>query len=176
MFPIFQSLNWIGWQSKETIGNLGGSILKSSQIRKLRGILKQKGIILIVEGDLKGISKLFKPVTVGGNYFDKANDLLYFMKTTKPPLVGGFDAVNMQMILPKNTTEIVAFHEMAHVKHFEQVGEVYHTLDRLQKETYVWKQIIENRVKWTNAELKEALKYINDIRVKEYGLKSLTIK
>ncbi|WP_282786479.1 zincin-like metallopeptidase toxin domain-containing protein [Flavobacterium croceum] len=101
------------------------------------------------------------------------------MRNKKPPLVGGFDAINMQMILPKNTTEIVAFHEMAHVKHFEQIGEVYHTLDRLQKETYVWKQIIENKGKWTKDELQDALDYINRIRTEPkygYNLKPLKIK
>jgi hypothetical protein len=40
--------NELDWMASRTIGNLGGNILKASQIRKLRGILKQKGITLIV--------------------------------------------------------------------------------------------------------------------------------
>jgi zincin-like metallopeptidase toxin 4 of polymorphic toxin system len=162
----------LDWMASRKIGNLGGKVLTASQIRKLRGLLKEKGIILIVEGDLRSISKLFKPVTIEGIHFDKFDDLLRFMKGTKPPLVGGFDAVNMQMILPKDATEIIAFHEMAHVKHFEELGETYHTLQRLQKESYVWKQILENSGRWTKAELKESLRYINEIREAE-GLRRL---
>ena len=34
----------LDWMASRNIGNLGGLILKETQIRKLRGILKQKGI------------------------------------------------------------------------------------------------------------------------------------
>ena len=80
-----------------------------------------------------------------------------------------------QFYLSKNATEIVGFHEMAHFKHYEEVGEVYLTLSKLQKETYVWEQILANRSKWTKAELQDSLNYINSIREEQYGLEILEI-
>jgi hypothetical protein len=80
---------------------------------------------------------------------------------------------------PKKTTEIIAFHEMAHLKHFEEVGGVYLTMSKLEKETYVWNQILANRSKWTKPELQDALNYINDIRINPrygYNLEPLKIK
>jgi hypothetical protein len=151
------------------IGNLGGNILKASQIRKLRGILTQKGIHLIVEGDAKSITRFFKPV----DDFKSIEDLFDAMRYEGFP--GGFNAHTKQFFLSKNATEIVSFHEMAHLKHFEEVGEAYLTLSKLKKETYVWEQILANRSKWTKAELQDSLNYINWIREERYGLKPLKI-
>jgi hypothetical protein len=150
----------LDWMASRKIGNLGGKILSSSQIRKLRGILKQKGIDLIVEGDLKSVTKLFKPV----DDFRTIDDLFYAMN--KKGFPGGFNAHTKQFYLSKNATEIVAFHEMAHLKHFEQMGKAYLTLSKLEKETFVWEQILANRGKWTKRELKDSLKYINIEREK----------
>ena len=125
----------IDWMASRKIGNLGGNLLKASQIRKLRGILKAKGIVLIVEGDGKIITKLFKPV----DDFKTIDNLFDVMRFEGFP--GGFNAPTKQFFLSKNATEIVVFHEMAHLKHFEEVGEMYLTLSKLKKESYVWKQI-----------------------------------
>jgi Metallopeptidase toxin 4 len=82
--------------------------------------------------------------------------------------------------LSKEATEIVAFHEMAHVKHFDGVGEAaYKTYTMLDKEMFVWKQIFSQRNKWTQAELQDALNYINRIRTEVqfgYNLEPLNIK
>jgi hypothetical protein len=159
--------------ASRNIENFGGLILKESQIRKLRGILKNKGINLIVDGDVNSIVKLFKPI----DRFKSFEELIFFMKTSKPAKVGMFHAGTQQMILTKNCTEIVAFHEMCHLMHFKEVGEIaYQGFNRLEKEMYVWKQILANRGKWTKAELKDSLDYINRIRTEEYGLKPLIIK
>ncbi|RKS26340.1 zincin-like metallopeptidase toxin 4 of polymorphic toxin system [Flavobacterium endophyticum] len=160
----------LDWMASRKIGNLGGNILKASQIRKLRGILKQKGIHLIVEGDLKNITKLFIPV----DDFKTIDDLFYAMQAKGFP--GGFNAKTKQFFLSKKATEIVSFHEMAHLKHFEEIGESYLTISRLEKETYVWEQIFANRNKWTKAELQDSLNYMNGIRIKSYNLEPLKIK
>jgi len=176
----------LDWMASRKTGNLGGKVLKASQIRKLRGILKEKGIHLIVEGDSKAVSNLFKPVkTKEGNIIERVEGLFYYMRSKRPPLVGGFDAVNKQFILPKSinalgelefmTTELIVFHEIAHLKQFEQLGEAHHALNELEKETYVWKQILENRGRWTKAELKGSLDYINEIRY-EFGLDPIQMK
>ncbi len=162
------------WMSSRKTGNLGGNILKESQIRKLRGHLKEKGIDLIMEGDTKSIKKLFKPI----DNFNNVDDLFYFMK--KNDKVGAFNPYTKQMILPKDTTEIIAFHEMNHVKHMEIVGEIaYKELSILHKEMYVWKQILANRTDWTKKELMSSLDYINDVRTNPkygYNLEPLKIK
>src|SRR5690606_13125847 len=95
-------------------------------------------------------------------------DLFYAMKVKGFP--GGFNAHTKQFYLSKNATEIVAFHEMAHLKHFEEVGDAYLSMSKLKKETYVWNQILSNRSKWTKAELQDALNYINRER-KKAGIK-----
>ena len=138
----------------------------------MRGFLKTKGIDLIVEGDAKSITRLFKPV----DGFEKSDDLLYFMGRQKQPYKGMFTAKTRQFFLTKDATEIVAFHEQMHYFHFEEVGElVYKQLNVLEKETYVWKQILTNREKWTRAELEDALNYINSKR-KLFKLDPINIK
>jgi hypothetical protein len=162
----------LDWMASRKAGNLGGKVLKASQIRKLRGILKEKGILLIVEGDVKSVTKLFKPIGT----FEKIEDLFYYMRNQDPPFVGLFQANTKQFFLTQNATEIVVFHEMTHFKHFEQLGDAYFKLNRLQKEMHVWEQIVANRRRWTKEELDEALNYINRIRVDEYKLKPLNLK
>lgn len=157
--------------ASRNIGNLGGLILKETQIRKLRGILKQKGINLIVDGDANFIVKLFQPI----GEFKSFEELILFMKNNDK--VGLFHAGTKQMILAKNCTEIVAFHELCHLKHFEEVGEIaYKGFSTIEKEMYVWKQILSNRSKWTEAELKESLNYINRLREKAGIQESIKIK
>jgi Metallopeptidase toxin 4 len=108
--------------------------------------------------------------------FKTAEDLFFYMKTRNPPFVGMFNAETRQFFLSKQATEIVAFHEMAHVKHFEEVGEaIYKTYTKLEKEMYVWRQIFSQKFTWTAAELEDALSYINRIRVKEYNLEPIKI-
>ncbi|UMY66459.1 MULTISPECIES: zincin-like metallopeptidase toxin domain-containing protein [unclassified Flavobacterium] len=154
----------LDWMASRKTGNLGGRVLKASQIRQLRGILKRKGIHLIAEGDAKYITRLFKPV----DGFKTIEDLFEAMKGDG--LRGAFNAHTKQFFLSKSATEIVVFHEMAHLRHFEEVGEIYLTLSRLEKETYVWEQILASRNKWSDSELRDALNYINDIRTNpKYG-------
>jgi hypothetical protein len=102
------------------------------------------------------------------------------MKIQDPPFVGMFSAETRQFVISKGATEIVVFHEMAHVKHWEEVGELaYSSLSKLEKEMYVWKQIFAQKERWTTAELRDALNYINKIRTQpEYGynLEPLNIK
>ncbi|WP_260257299.1 zincin-like metallopeptidase toxin domain-containing protein [Elizabethkingia meningoseptica] len=161
----------LDWMAPRRIGNLGGNILKETQIRKLRGILKQKGIQLIVDGDTKAIVKLFMPI----DNFKSFEELRLFMKNNNK--VGLFHAGTKQMILTKNCTEIVAFHEMCHLKHFEEVGEIaYKGYSVVEKEMYVWKQLLSNRRKWTKAELDDSLNYINRERRKAGITEPIKIK
>ncbi|WP_426476930.1 zincin-like metallopeptidase toxin domain-containing protein [Chryseobacterium sp. CBSDS_008] len=161
--------NELDWMATRRLDEFGGKILTAKQIRRLRGLLKEKGIILIMEDDIRSIKRLFTPVMGYSN----VDDLFYFMR--KNGIAGGFDAVNRQLVLPKNISELVAFHEMSHVKHFEQLGDVYHTLSTLEKETYVWGQTLANRHRWSKEEFEEALYYINKVR-KDFNLEPIKIK
>ena len=188
-FKHLEDVAEVDFMASHKIGNLGGKVATERQIRQLRGILKQKGVNLILEGDIKNALNQFKPIVINGNRFDKPNDLFRFMKDND--FVGGFNAETKQFILPRklidfekkiyeNPTEIVLFHEMKHLEHFEEVGEIsYNKLDVLKKETYVWNKILAERGKWTKDELTDALEYINRIRTEPkygYNLKPITIK
>ncbi|MGG8496191.1 zincin-like metallopeptidase toxin domain-containing protein [Tenacibaculum sp. TC6] len=157
------------------IGKLGGKVLRASQIRKLRGDLRKKGVLLILEEDLKikKITNQFKPILLNGVKFEKAQDLFYFMKVKG--FAGAFDARTKQMVLGEKSTELVAFHEKAHLKHFEELGEAYHPLKTWEKETYVWEQIWSRRRDWTKEELELSLNYANRER-KKAGIDLIKIK
>lgn len=156
------------------IGKLGGKKLKASEIRRLRGELKQRGGLLILEKDLKikNIVNLYKPILLNGFKFEKASDIFFFMN--RKGFAGAFDAKTMQMVLPDGATELVAFHEMAHLKHYEEIGDAYYSLKTWQRETYVWEQIWSESRKWTSEELKTSLNYANKHR-KESGIELLKI-
>ncbi|MGB3592026.1 MAG: zincin-like metallopeptidase toxin domain-containing protein [Nonlabens sp.] len=143
------------------IGKLGGKKLRASEIRKLRGELKKRGGLLILEQDLniKNVINNYRPVSLDGFSFEKASDIFFFMN--RKGFAGAFDAKTMQMILPDGATDLVAFHEMAHLKHFEEIGDAYSKLKTWKKETYVWEQILSQKRKWTREELDTSLKYVN---------------
>ncbi|WP_294220560.1 hypothetical protein [uncultured Chryseobacterium sp.] len=110
------------------IGKLGGKVLNASQIRKLRGELKQRGVLLILEEDLKikSITNQYKKTRLNGMEFETAHDLFYYMK--REGFAGAFDAKTKQLILSEKSTELVVFHEKAHLQHFEELGEEYNIL------------------------------------------------
>ncbi len=153
----------------------GGKILKKTQIRKLRGELKNRGVFLILQEDLniKRIVNQFKPIRLNGLIFDNPRDLFFFMK--KKGYAGAFDSRTKQMILAEKSTELVAFHEKAHLQHFEELGETYHTLPTWDKETYVWEQIFSRKRNWTKEELERSLNYVNRERRKA-GIPVLNIR
>ncbi len=148
------------------IGKLGGKVLKKSQVRRLRGELKKRNGLLILEEDLniKRIINQYKGIKLNGYEFDNVQDLFYFMK--KNNFAGAYDSRTNQMLLGENATELVAFHEMSHLKHFEELGEPYHLLPSWEKETYVWEQVWSRRRDWTEKELEISFDYVNRTRAR----------
>lgn len=145
--------------------DLGGKLLTRQEIEKIRQLLKDKGIHLIVEDDIVKIKSLFKPA----DGFNNADELFSFLREEEI-IGGGFDAENLQLILTLNPSELTSFHELMHVKHYEEVGrEAYLKLNKLEREMYVWEQIYKNRNKWTEDEFRESLDYINFIRFYEFN-------
>lgn len=155
-------LDWMKRLSKS--GNFGGSILTLKQIKALKKLLKNKyGVELIYEG-ASDIKRLFKPI----GEFKSAQELFQYMSSYRPKKVGSFDHKTKQMFLPKDTTELVAFHELMHVQHWNLVGgsEIYNTISKLDREMFVWQKIYKSRSNWTLEELDDALGYINRERQK----------
>ncbi|WP_294311996.1 zincin-like metallopeptidase toxin domain-containing protein [uncultured Chryseobacterium sp.] len=157
------------------IGKLGGKVLNASQIRKLRGELKQRGVLLILEEDLKikSITNQYKKTRLNGMEFETAHDLFYYMK--REGFAGAFDAKTKQLILSEKSTELVVFHEKAHLQHFEELGEEYNILKPWEKETYVFEKIWSQKHLWTKEELSVSLNYVNRERSKA-GVIPLKIK
>jgi len=148
---------------------LGGKVLKESQIRKFRGDLKKRGTALILEEDIllnksgqitnKAVVKNFKPVILDRFKFDNIYDLYNYLR--RKGYAGLFDHQNKQIILTKNPTEYLIFHEMGHLKHLEEIKDTYKTLQPWQRETYVFEEIWKQRHLWTKKELQHALDYVN---------------
>ncbi|NUY80079.1 hypothetical protein HUK80_04165 [Flavobacterium sp. MAH-1] len=150
-----EDMDWMN--RKTTVGNLGGKLLSVQQLRRLRKILSEHGVELIVEG---AKTKKFK-------------DMWFYMRSKGYP--GGFNAVTKQFFLRSDATEIVAFHELAHFNHWKMAKERYSDLTDLAKETYVWEQILKNRHLWTKEELIDSLNYINSFMLSN-NKKLITVK
>ena len=152
--------------------DLGGKLLTKQEIEKVRQFLKDKGIHLIVEDDVAKIKFLFKPA----DGFNSADELFGLLR--KKEIKGGaFDAKNMQLILTLNPSELTSFHELMHVKHYEEIGrEAYLKLNKLEREMYVWEQVYKSRSKWTKDELQVSFDYINEIRVDEFVLDPIILE
>jgi len=158
-------IDWMRRMSRP--GALGGRILNVNQIKLIRQLLKQKyGIDLIVEGSINA-KNYYRPI----GKFKTPKELFAFMNSSLPKKVGGFNAATKQFLLTENATELMAFHELAHVKHFHTLGEeAYKKLNKLDKEMNVWNKIYKSKDSWTVDELEDALRYINDIRTNpNYG-------
>ncbi|MEC4004914.1 zincin-like metallopeptidase toxin domain-containing protein [Flavobacterium sp. SUN052] len=146
-------------------GKYGGKKLTASQIRQYKGELKQNGVEVFFEKDLKLNSfdriknkaavKKFIPFTVDGIKFETIQDFYFFMR--QDGYLGAFHAETNQLFLTENPTRYLAFHEKTHVKHFLEVGSQYHNLPSWEKETYVFKEIWINKHQWTQIELSHAL-------------------
>jgi hypothetical protein len=165
------NLDWM--DRKHKIGSLGGRVLNAKQIKVLRDILLEKyNVQLIAESSTILAKSKFKTIY----NFKSSKDLFKFMANSRPPKVGSFDYNSRQLILSKGTTEIVAFHEISHVKHWHSLGDnVYKSTNILEREMYVWKEILKNKNRWTQDELADSLRYINNIRVRNFRLKPLSI-
>lgn len=149
---------------------LKGKLINASTLRQYRGQLKKKGGHLFLEEDLlnKALTREFKPVMLEGFKFETLSDLFYFMRNEG--FAGCFDARTRQMFLRHEVgelpTQYLTFHEMMHLRHFEEIGDAYHGLKAWQKETYVFEQIWKNKGIFNEGELKHALKYVNQEREK----------
>jgi hypothetical protein len=150
---------------------LGGKFLSRSQIQSYRLYLwEKKGVRMFLRGDSKAQKRLFQPYGDFGNF----EQVVQFMVRKKQS--AAFHAGTKQMFfLDEKISRLHVFHEMAHLKQFEQIGlKAYNALSTAEKETYVWLQILETRNLWTEKELIASLAYANDYR-KKAGLAELIL-
>lgn len=106
----------------------------------------------------KDVIKNFKPIILDRFRFDDIYDLYNYLR--RRGYAGLFDHHNKQIILTANPTEYLIFH----LKHLEEIKEVYNTLLPWQRETYVFEEIWKQRHLWTREELEHALRYVNSER------------
>ncbi|OUJ67776.1 zincin-like metallopeptidase toxin domain-containing protein [Hymenobacter crusticola] len=77
----------------------------------------------------------------------------------------GFSAPQQTIYIRRDATYFELAHEMKHAKHWAQVGaQPYQDLSTLEKETYVFQELLREKHNLTSAELLDAFRYINKIR------------
>jgi hypothetical protein len=77
----------------------------------------------------------------------------------------GFDNESGTIYLRKGATKYEAFHEQQHAQQWKQMGkEAYQKQSRVQREQYVYDQIMKNKDQFSKAELDHATNYINKVR------------
>ncbi|MBO0932106.1 zincin-like metallopeptidase toxin domain-containing protein [Fibrella aquatilis] len=86
----------------------------------------------------------------------------------------GFQAHINKLFVRKGATAYEVTHELTHAKHCAELGkDAYGKLNRLEKETHVFEQLMKHKEKLTKREIEHATDYINDIRSK-LGLEQVT--
>lgn len=76
-----------------------------------------------------------------------------------------FDPETGTVYLRKGATHYEAFHEAQHANQWKQLGkEAYLKQSRLQREQYVYDQVMKNKDQFSQAELDHARDYMNDVR------------
>jgi hypothetical protein len=85
-----------------------------------------------------------------------------------------FQASTNTVFLQPQATFYEVSHELAHAQQCAALGVgAYAQQTTLEKETYVYEHLLQNRATWTPAELSHATAYLNSERSK-VGLASLT--
>ncbi|MWJ29728.1 zincin-like metallopeptidase toxin domain-containing protein [Saccharibacillus sp. WB 17] len=78
---------------------------------------------------------------------------------------GAFRPLTGQVVLRPNASFLSALHESYHAKQFRELGqEVYLKQSRLQREEYVYNEIMRNKAKFSSEEIYEAQRYIFFLR------------
>ena len=116
-------------------GPLGGKLATTRQVNAAQRELSNFGI---------GFNRSFKGK---GGAFDFAD--------ASAPFVS----------VPKRPTQIQLFHEMTHARQYGQLGRgAYIGLGKFNREAHVFNQIWKNRRNFNNAEVRDAIQYMRDIR------------
>ncbi len=93
-------------------------------------------------------------------------------KQTGRHIQAGFDRETGTIFLRKGAAQFEAFHEMAHARHWKQLGpEAYEGIGKYARESHVFNQIWKNRTQFSKPELQDAINYMR--RLKQARLDNL---
>ncbi|WP_052410129.1 zincin-like metallopeptidase toxin domain-containing protein [Paenibacillus durus] len=144
---VVEDLDFKLWEEMRTSGQVrltpdGLRIISIRDMKKFKSEMKAKNIKVIV---------------------DKKGTIL------PEKAVGGFDPNTGQIVLRPDASYLSAVHESYHAKHFGELGkEKYMKLSTLEKEEYVYKEIMRNKDKFSVEEIYEAQRYIFKLRNGEW--------
>ncbi len=139
--PILKNEKPIGGASNrglDAIENwrLGGKLYNPAKLDTLSSYLNKRGFKLRLDGD----------------------DVL------PPNVAAGFDGVKKEIILRRNATELEVFHELSHLRQYQQIGpDAYNALSRIEKEQFVFDLLENSKKRWygfSEAERLSAIDYI----------------
>ncbi|MGW9526792.1 WXG100 family type VII secretion target [Paenibacillus terrae] len=87
--------------------------------------------------------------------------------------VGGFNPNTGQIVLRPDASYLSAIHESYHAKHFGELGkEKYMKLSTIEKEEYVYNELMKSKDKFNSSEIYEAQRYIYKLRNGQWPLPS----
>ncbi|SHL84535.1 type VI secretion system tube protein TssD [Hymenobacter psychrotolerans] len=108
-------------------------------------------------------NKLANSYGVRLEILSKGSPILTYMDQHKKQ--GGFQAGTAAIYLRPGPTHYEMLHEAAHAEQWHRLGaDDYARQSRLQKETYVYEELMRQKPTLTPQEIKHATAYINDIR------------
>ncbi|CAD5899479.1 conserved hypothetical protein [Carnobacterium maltaromaticum] len=125
--------------------------------KKVQKLFNEFGEELMTIKDLKKIKLELQKINIDVT-FDKKNKIL------KGTIVAGFDSSTGTIYIKKNPTKLSVLHEAYHAEQFTDLGKPeYLKLSTIEKEEYVFKQIMESNLFNTSEKL-SAQKYIFKLR------------
>ncbi|TGE03327.1 zincin-like metallopeptidase toxin domain-containing protein [Hymenobacter fodinae] len=86
----------------------------------------------------------------------------------------GFSSLHRKIYVRRAVTYYELVHEMKHAQHWANLGEQqYDRLSVLQKETYVFEELMNEKHNLTSKEVVDAYRYLNKLRA-DYGIDPLS--
>ncbi|HRG87608.1 MAG TPA: hypothetical protein PLW44_01215 [Chitinophagales bacterium] len=150
---------------------LGGKYLKKRDLKTLKLFLKEKYGVELRFIDKELAYQKLPAIRNGQKTWIRSSELFEDWKSRK--VFGKFDEGPPPMIILRQgqASELTVFHEMVHMEVWYKKLPKMHIAE---EETYVFEQIFKakDNMSWTDAELIDALTYVNRIRGK-YGLEKI---
>lgn len=102
----------------------------------------------------------------------KSSPILKYMEDNG--IRAGFSSLHSTVYVRRLVTYYELAHEMKHAQHWANLGEQqYNRLSTLQKETYVFEALMDEKHNLTSKEVVDAYRYLNKLRA-DYGMDPLS--
>ena len=143
----------------DVVGEVGDAVDAMEDARRMSGRGRMGGVIAkgsALQSLMNEAKSLNIPVVTNDALLDK--------------LPGGgkaaaFDYSSGTIIIRSDATELEIFHELQHAKHWVALGrdpKAYTAIDVFAREFYVYRQIMDNKARWSPRELSEATRQITE--------------